>query len=265
MRDFSSIYLYRSISKLSGWSESELKTEKVATTSQTEMFTPKTSSDNTNSITFGNPIIIESDSKFFPYNINKEYYFPEYLLVYGNYKLLFKRDILRIGVTGSRKPALRTVDTIKDSVSIARERLKVEPMYIIGGAIGVDSIVIEEVMRIGGLLAIIVPKIAERFLSLVSQSERIICITIYPNLVPLYSWMFLRRNWIIGGMSNLLWFFQGGIRSGSMSCSNYSVKLGKTVYVNDRYSPSDKRFSGNSKLLSLGYCSLDSYLQKLDI
>jgi predicted Rossmann fold nucleotide-binding protein DprA/Smf involved in DNA uptake len=259
MRNYSYINLPEDINR---WYLSGFK-RKVDVLTQIELFSTRRNMYNKSSIVSEGCLIIERDSQFWPYTINENYFCPPYLFIYGNPKLLYTQNILKIGVTGSRSCDSKTEMIVRKYIERINSIDCISPLYIIGGARGVDSIVLESVVKEGVGIVVVLPKITDRYKELVSQFKTVSCIALYPECVRVEGKMFLERNWAIASLSNNLLFMKGGLRSGTMSCSNYAVKLGKEVYVNDCFEAGSEGYSGNMHLLGLGYNSISKYIKKL--
>lgn len=202
--------------------------------------------------------------RFFPKWINDSYYIPKVLFIYGSLDLFRRLSYLyRVAIIGSRSIDSSSYRVTSDLLEFLPNVCN-EVICITGGALGVDECVVERCLARSVLLIIIVPIMTERvFRYVVRGGENVACISLYPRSAPVKSGYFLDRNWIVSSIAEEVILIKGGLRSGSISCANYALKMGRLLYVNDLFNANDRGYGGNEELLQKGGLNFSLFYKKL--
>ena len=178
------------------------------------------------------------------------------LNLYGEIKLL-EPIYRKIGITGSRSIDFKVKREINIFISLLEPDRDV---IVCGGARGIDKYVIEKCWERKVGVIIVRPKIEG---SLVSEN-RTLLVGLYIEGVKIFKSSFLERNRIIVELSNMLVFFKGEAKSGSMSTAWWAIETGKQVYINGAFSEEDRGYGGNKLLLKKGCQKADILYYQLE-
>ncbi len=171
--------------------------------------------------------IIESE-KFFQKRIEN---FPEYLFVLGNKEILKK---FKVGIVGTRKPDSYGVKGAKDIVDGYRNK---DIVTVSGFAQGIDSLVHKEsILKNLGTVAVLPCGFGINYpVSNTNLKEEIkksgVLISEYSPFIKPYKHNFIKRNFIISALSDIIVIIQGAIKSGTLSTLFFSLKLKKQIFA----------------------------------
>lgn len=168
-----------------------------------------------------------------------------------NKKLYYKGniDIINhdsIGVVGTRKPSIESVEFIKREV----KKLSQEKVIISGLAVGTDRIAHETCIENDGLTIAILPSGLNKIYPLkhkklvksILENDGLIISEYEPDKIANRR-RFIQRDGLIALFSDELLVPQCNIRSGTMHTVNFTKKLGKKIYVQD------SNYEGNKYIL----------------
>lgn len=171
--------------------------------------------------------IIESE-KFFLRRIEN---FPKYLFVLG------KKEILKnfkVGIVGTRKPDGYGIKGVKDIVDLYRSK---DVVTVSGFAQGIDSLVHKEsILKNLGTIAVLPCGFGINYpVSNTNLKEEIkksgVLISEYSPFIKPYKHNFIKRNFIISALSDIIVIIQGAIKSGTLSTLFFSLKLKKQIFA----------------------------------
>lgn len=145
-----------------------------------------------------------------------------------------KKNEVWVAVIGSRKVSSEGERWVK---KIVPELVKEGVGIISGLAIGVDGLVHEECLRVGGRTVAVLPVGLERVYPLRHRGlvERILkqgggVVSEYPVGSELRRSNFLERNRLVSGLSRGVVVIEAARRSGSISTPNFAIDQGKEVW-----------------------------------
>lgn len=169
---------------------------------------------------------------------------------------------LKVVITGSREVDESLVRNIREFVD------KIAPctiQFMCGGAIGTDSIFVEEFAKINGAVTIYTPYIASRHLQLRSVYPDISIVETEARNTAFHKGMLLNRNRIMVEQSNAVILFKSNGKGGSWYTAQYALRKGIPVYINSGFREGDMGYEGNQLLLRYGCKKLSEFTKLLDI
>lgn len=186
--------------------------------------------------------IVTMDDKDYPYRLQNIYNPPVLLFYKGNIKGL--DDEICVAGVGARSA---TEYTAKITSRTCRDLAKLGVVLVSGMAVGVDHMVHESAIEVGGRtigvlacgLGVDYPR------GSIPTRERIYetggaCITeLFPTAEPTRGY-FHARNRIMSGLSMGVMVFQASMKSGSLITANYAVQQGRDLFCvppHDIFSP----------------------------
>lgn len=206
--------------------------------------------------------IVTMDDKDYPYRLQNIYNPPVLLFYKGNIKGL--DDEICVTGVGSRGA---TEYTAKVTSRTCRDLAKLGVVLVSGMAVGVDHLVHESAIEIGGrTIGVLACGMGVDYpRGSIPTRERIYetggaCITeLFPTAEPTRGY-FQARNRIMSGLSMGVMVFQAGMGSGSLITANYAVQQGRDLFCvppHDIFSPD---YSGVVGYLRDGAIPLFNYL-----
>ncbi|MEJ5306738.1 MAG: DNA-processing protein DprA [candidate division WOR-3 bacterium] len=212
--------------------------------------------------------ILESE-KFFRKRVEN---FPEYLFVLGNKENLKK---FKIGIVGTRKPDSYGIKGVKDIVEGYKNK---DVVTVSGFAQGIDSLVHRESIQKGiGTVAVLPCGFGINYpVSNTKLKDEIkkngLLISEYSPFIKPYKHNFIKRNFIISVISDILIIIQGAVKSGTLSTFLFSLKLKKQIFalpgeITNKlsYAPNYAIFKGAIPLYSLEILPGVSKQKKIEI
>lgn len=166
--------------------------------------------------------------KFFQKRIEN---FPEYLFILGNRENLKK---FKIGIVGTRKPDNYGLKGVKDIVEGYKNR---NVVTVSGFAQGIDSLVHRESIEKGIETLAVLPcgfginypvsntKLKEE------MKKTGLLVSEYSPFIKPFKHNFIKRNFIISVISDILIIIQGSVKSGTLSTFFFSLKLKKQIFA----------------------------------
>lgn len=145
-----------------------------------------------------------------------------------------RSDEVWVAVIGSRQMSSKGEEWVKKIVpGLVRERVGI----VSGLAIGVDGLVHEECLRVGGRTVAVLPVSLDRVYPL--RHERLVgrilrqgggVVSEYPIGSELRRSNFLERNRLVAGLSRGVVVIEAARKSGSISTPNFAIDQGKEVW-----------------------------------
>lgn len=185
---------------------------------------------------------------YFKYDENFPcYLFPKYkpmfIYCYGNKELLNKNHN-KIGIIGTRKPSLKSLEKTKE---IVKHYVDKNYITVSGLAKGIDTEVHSETLNCGGkTIAVlptsfekIYPKENENLFKKIVSNENGLAITVVGPFGTTYKSNFLDRNSIVASMSNKILLIEANMRSGTISTVNRAREYNKKVLYDSNLLTSD--------------------------
>lgn len=158
---------------------------------------------------------------------------PLVLFAQGKMELLQKQ--LKISMVGTRNPSNLSICASK---FLANFLSNLNICIVSGMAIGIDSVCHRQsIHSIGGSIAVLAhglnhvypEKNYDLFLKL--KELNLLLLSEYPIGCKPTRYSFPQRNRIISGLSKILFYMEGGIKSGALITVRYALDQGREVYV----------------------------------
>lgn len=174
------------------------------------------------------------------FNINNKTFYYK-----GNIELL-NHDYKKIGVVGSRKPSLESIEFTKQKVI----ELSEDNVIVSGLALGIDKIAHQTCLDNGGFTIAILPCGLDKIYPLmhtklakdIIKDDGLLLSEYKPKSKP-NTKRFIERDKVIAELSDKLLVPQCNLKSGTMHTVNFARDLDKEIYVQN------KKYSGNNFIL----------------
>ncbi len=171
--------------------------------------------------------IIETEKYF----LKKNTLLPEYIFLKGN-KDYLKR--FKIGMVGTRKPDNYGLKSVKRIIDGYRDK---DVVTVSGFAQGVDTYVHKTSLENGiGSIAVIPCGFAINYPSSNIELknrlfEKGLLLSEYSPFIKPYKHNFIKRNFMIAFLSDIMIIIQGAVKSGTLSTFLFSLKLKKQIFA----------------------------------
>lgn len=189
----------------------------------------------------------------YPVNLKEIADSPSVIYYRGNIDLLKKP---KVALSGSRKPTYLGRKLTTELVNYLSEE---DISLVIGGAIGLDTIAINEFGKRSTSIIVVLPSALSDFYpssnsnlfnKIIENGGLVLAEMLFKDI--LHKGRFLQRNRIISALSDVLVILQASIKSGTLSCAKYGIEYNKQVYtyLDNKYS---EEFMGNNILVKRNY------------